>query len=153
MSVNTTGVVCTGNELKSKGDSTVMRVGGHFAGSCVLHWPHGSAGKGSLFSGDTIQVVPDKRSSSSQHVSSHVHESHASHTVYLCEAGRGCVACPGERGGGGARGDCDVARSCGREGREGQGLRFSRRGGGRKGKRVLREWGAAGRRGSQIGNA
>ena len=56
-------MICTGDELKTKGDSTVIRVGGHFPGSCALHWPHGSAGKGSLFSGDTIQVVPDNRSS------------------------------------------------------------------------------------------
>ena len=56
--------------MKTKGDSTVIRVGGHFAGSCALHWPHGSAGKGSLFTGDTIQVVPDNRSFSTVHATS-----------------------------------------------------------------------------------
>ncbi|HWJ29574.1 MAG TPA: hypothetical protein VNS32_23750 [Flavisolibacter sp.] len=33
----------------------LIRCGGHFPGSCVLHYPHG---KGSLFVGDTIQVNP-----------------------------------------------------------------------------------------------
>ncbi|KAL3149409.1 hypothetical protein ABBQ32_002204 [Trebouxia sp. C0010 RCD-2024] len=50
----------SGDELKTTGDSTVIRVGGHFPGSCVLHWPQGSSGRGSLFTGDTIQVVPDR---------------------------------------------------------------------------------------------
>ena len=50
-----------GDQLKSLADITVLRMGGHFPGSCVLHWPGGSDGKGTLFSGDTIQVVPDNK--------------------------------------------------------------------------------------------
>jgi glyoxylase-like metal-dependent hydrolase (beta-lactamase superfamily II) len=38
---------------------TLVRLGGHFAGSSVLHWRDGAEGRGALFSGDTIQVVAD----------------------------------------------------------------------------------------------
>jgi len=49
-------------ELKNiAGGLRVVRCGGHFAGATVLHRPGTAAGKGSLFSGDTIQVVPDRR--------------------------------------------------------------------------------------------
>jgi hypothetical protein len=40
---------------------TLIRCGGHFAGGSVLHWPGGADGRGSLLSGDIIQVVPDRR--------------------------------------------------------------------------------------------
>lgn len=40
---------------------TVIRCGGHFPGSCVLHWPEGAGGKGALFTGDTILPVEDRR--------------------------------------------------------------------------------------------
>lgn len=50
-----------GDQLKSIADLTVIRTGGHFPGSCVLYWPGGSSNKGSLFSGDTVQVVPDNK--------------------------------------------------------------------------------------------
>ncbi len=40
---------------------TLIRCGGHFEGSTVLHWPNGAGGRGALFSGDTIQVVQDRR--------------------------------------------------------------------------------------------
>lgn len=40
---------------------TVVRCGGHFPGSCVLHWPEGAGGKGALFTGDTILPVEDRR--------------------------------------------------------------------------------------------
>lgn len=40
---------------------TLIRVGGHFPGGCVLHWSNGASNKGSLFTGDIIQVVPDNR--------------------------------------------------------------------------------------------
>jgi glyoxylase-like metal-dependent hydrolase (beta-lactamase superfamily II) len=45
------------------GDSmTVIRCGGHFPGSSVLHWERGGAeGGGALLTGDTLQVRPDKR--------------------------------------------------------------------------------------------
>ena len=39
-------------------DLTLIRCGGHFEGASVMHW---AKGKGILFSGDTIQVVPDRR--------------------------------------------------------------------------------------------
>ena len=40
---------------------TLVRCGGHFPGSCVLHWAAGLEGRGSLFTGDTIMVVSDRR--------------------------------------------------------------------------------------------
>jgi hypothetical protein len=40
---------------------TLIRCGGHFPGSCVLHWPAGAEGRGGLLTGDTIMVVPDRR--------------------------------------------------------------------------------------------
>ena len=40
---------------------TLIRCGGHFPGSCVLHWPDGGGGAGALLTGDTIQVVSDRR--------------------------------------------------------------------------------------------
>ncbi|MBA2596381.1 MAG: MBL fold metallo-hydrolase [Chloroflexia bacterium] len=39
---------------------TLIRCGGHFPGSCVLHWPEGAGGDGALLTGDTIQVVSDR---------------------------------------------------------------------------------------------
>jgi len=41
---------------------TLIRCGGHFPGSTVLHWAPGAEGRGSLHSGDTISVVADKSS-------------------------------------------------------------------------------------------
>ena len=40
---------------------TLLRVGGHFEGSAVLHHRSGADGKGALLTGDTLQVVPDRR--------------------------------------------------------------------------------------------
>ena len=40
---------------------TVVRCGGHFPGSTVLHWEGGAGGQGALFTGDTIMVVSDLR--------------------------------------------------------------------------------------------
>jgi hypothetical protein len=40
---------------------TLVRCGGHFTGSAVLHWAAGAGGKGALFTGDTIMVTPDPR--------------------------------------------------------------------------------------------
>jgi glyoxylase-like metal-dependent hydrolase (beta-lactamase superfamily II) len=40
---------------------TLVRCGGHFAGSSVLHWEGGASGRGALLVGDTIQVVQDRR--------------------------------------------------------------------------------------------
>jgi glyoxylase-like metal-dependent hydrolase (beta-lactamase superfamily II) len=41
--------------------ATLIRCGGHFPGSAVLHWAAGAEGRGALFTGDTIMVVPDRR--------------------------------------------------------------------------------------------
>ena len=46
----------------SLGDGiTLIRCGGHFEGSTVLHWRDGAEGKGALLSGDTIDIVTDTR--------------------------------------------------------------------------------------------
>ncbi len=39
---------------------TLARIGGHFDGAAVLHWPAGSDGRGALLTGDTITVVQDR---------------------------------------------------------------------------------------------
>jgi hypothetical protein len=39
---------------------TVARIGGHFDGAAVLHWPAGAHGRGALLTGDTITVVQDR---------------------------------------------------------------------------------------------
>ena len=39
---------------------TLARIGGHFDGAAVLHWPAGSQGCGALLTGDTITVVQDR---------------------------------------------------------------------------------------------
>ena len=41
--------------------ATLLRCGGHFPGSSVLHWRGGANGRGALFTGDTIKVVADRR--------------------------------------------------------------------------------------------
>ena len=48
-----------GDELELAAGLTLLRLGGHFAGGTVLHWPDGAAGRGVLLSGDIVQVVPD----------------------------------------------------------------------------------------------
>ena len=40
---------------------TLVRCGGHFPGSDVLHWAQGAEGRGALLTGDTIQLAQDKR--------------------------------------------------------------------------------------------
>ena len=40
---------------------TLIRCGGHFDGSAVLHWPAGAGGAGVLLVGDTVQVVMDRQ--------------------------------------------------------------------------------------------
>jgi hypothetical protein len=39
----------------------LIHCGGHFAGGAVLHWETGAEGRGVLFSGDILQVLPDRR--------------------------------------------------------------------------------------------
>jgi hypothetical protein len=48
----------TGDTLELFGGLTVVRCGGHFDGSAVLHWPGGASGRGVLLTSDTISVVP-----------------------------------------------------------------------------------------------
>lgn len=40
---------------------TLVRCGGHFDGGTVLHWAGGSGGRGSLLTGDVVQVAQDRR--------------------------------------------------------------------------------------------
>lgn len=40
---------------------TLIRCGGHFPGSDVLHWQQGAEGRGALLAADTIMVVQDRR--------------------------------------------------------------------------------------------
>ncbi len=40
---------------------TLVRCGGHFEGSTVLHWANGAGGLGVLLAADTIYVVQDRR--------------------------------------------------------------------------------------------
>lgn len=40
---------------------TLIRCGGHFPGSAVLHWAAGAGGAGALFTGDTMMIVADPR--------------------------------------------------------------------------------------------
>lgn len=40
---------------------TLIRCGGHFPGSTVLHWASGAEGRGALLTGDTLYVVADRR--------------------------------------------------------------------------------------------
>jgi hypothetical protein len=50
-----------GDEHPLPGDLTLLRLGGHFAGGTVLHWPAGADGRGALLSGDIVQVLPHGR--------------------------------------------------------------------------------------------
>lgn len=50
-----------GDRLDLPGGLTLLRLGGHFAGGTVLHWPAGAEGRGALLSGDIVQVVSDRR--------------------------------------------------------------------------------------------
>ncbi len=50
-----------GEELDLGRGLTLLRLGGHFAGAQVLHWPAGAGGRGALLSGDVVQVVQDRR--------------------------------------------------------------------------------------------
>lgn len=41
--------------------TTLIRLGGHFDGAAVLHWPAGAGGRGAVLCGDTLMVVMDRR--------------------------------------------------------------------------------------------
>lgn len=43
------------------GGLTLIRCGGHFPGSTVLHWAQGAEGRGALLTGDTMQLAQDRR--------------------------------------------------------------------------------------------
>jgi hypothetical protein len=47
-------------ETRRLGELELVRLGGHFAGGTVLHWPGGADGRGALLSGDIVQVIPDR---------------------------------------------------------------------------------------------
>jgi glyoxylase-like metal-dependent hydrolase (beta-lactamase superfamily II) len=50
-----------GDELSLSDNVTLIRLGGHFPGSTALWWRTGPRGGGSLFPGDAVQVVMDRR--------------------------------------------------------------------------------------------
>jgi glyoxylase-like metal-dependent hydrolase (beta-lactamase superfamily II) len=50
-----------GEEQRLWSGLTLIRCGGHFPGSTVLHWPAGAAGRGALLTGDTLMVASDRR--------------------------------------------------------------------------------------------
>ncbi len=49
-----------GDRLALAEGVNLVRCGGHFPGSAVLHWARGAGGQGALLTGDTLQVRPDK---------------------------------------------------------------------------------------------
>lgn len=49
-----------GSTYQLAADVTLLNLGVHFAGGTVLSWPAGHAGKGALFTGDIVQVIPDR---------------------------------------------------------------------------------------------
>lgn len=51
----------SGDRLRLSSSVTLIRCGGHFAGSTALHWSEGPRPGGSLFSGDALQVGLDRR--------------------------------------------------------------------------------------------
>ena len=50
-----------GEALEPLPGLTVVHLGGHFDGATVLYWPEGADRRGALLSGDTLQVVMDRR--------------------------------------------------------------------------------------------
>jgi hypothetical protein len=50
-----------GDTLQLATGVTLIRCGGHFVGGTVLHWARGGGGRGSLLSGDIVQVIPDRK--------------------------------------------------------------------------------------------
>jgi glyoxylase-like metal-dependent hydrolase (beta-lactamase superfamily II) len=56
-----------GDELEPWPGLRILRLGGHFAGSTVLHWPAGADSRGALLTGDTIAVAADRRWTSFQY--------------------------------------------------------------------------------------
>jgi hypothetical protein len=50
----------SGTTFDVAADLRLINLGVHFAGGTVLHWPDGERGRGSLLSGDIVQVIPDR---------------------------------------------------------------------------------------------
>lgn len=50
-----------GDTLELGAGLSIIRCGGHFDGSSVLHWANGAEGRGVLLTGDTITVAQDRR--------------------------------------------------------------------------------------------
>ncbi len=48
------------DEIEPVPGVTMARIGGHFDGAAVLHWPAGAEGRGALLTGDTVTVVQDR---------------------------------------------------------------------------------------------
>jgi len=48
-------------EALSLGDATMVRCGGHFTGSSILHCPWLEEGRGAIFTSDTLQVTLDRK--------------------------------------------------------------------------------------------
>jgi glyoxylase-like metal-dependent hydrolase (beta-lactamase superfamily II) len=49
-----------GDTHRLPGGLTLVRLGGHFPGATVLHWPDGADGRGALLSGDVVMPLPDR---------------------------------------------------------------------------------------------
>src|SRR5699024_9802068 len=50
-----------GDSLVLNTEASLIRLGGHFEGGTVLHWPEGTNGEGILLTGDILQVVADRQ--------------------------------------------------------------------------------------------
>jgi hypothetical protein len=50
-----------GETLKLTGDATLIRGGGHFTGSSMLHWAGGASGRGIVCCSDTAYVATDRK--------------------------------------------------------------------------------------------
>ena len=50
-----------GERIEPVAGAALVRTGGHFAGSAVCHLPDAAGGRGALLTGDTVQVVADRR--------------------------------------------------------------------------------------------
>lgn len=50
-----------GETLDLGGGIALHRLGGHFDGGQILHWPQGASGRGAILTGDIVQVVADTR--------------------------------------------------------------------------------------------
>jgi hypothetical protein len=51
----------SGDTLPLARGVTLICCGGHFAGGTVLHWAQGGGGRGTLLSGDIVQIIPDRK--------------------------------------------------------------------------------------------